>query len=808
MGAWLLFLACVPLLFAPPAQSKAPEATRHRGAFSVRVPQGTERAALEAVFEPSQRTLTLRAPDKEAVAAHVIELPPLPSAEAHSELVRLAGGEHALVLRFGTKEPYVLVLLPPRLDSAASLDATLVLKGFLGGPAAPDASLDVVDSSEGQRLILSAAAEAKAGLCGRSARSARALDPGKGRFVRAGVPVLGAEERKRASKLSARTESADAPGVSVDIYLGPVPSAFETDDVDLPTLTDARWSAAAAPYEVVDVSPSAERPLEALVVRVSDGASTSAGSWDLWLLTNGAAFEVDTSEVRGAQSFVVDLPPNLRSGCLGLAVAVGAPFVEVAGRLKGPSAETSPRQASLQLLAGDLGLRELALVRPAAVRELALAYRSLEPAARVRAESLARLAEANDAEAFWVRQLIDGNEGERQRARARLQRRPDGGVSALARALGSAPAKDELILARVLAELSPTAALRPIASRLGQRSAARRLELRRVLAELSPEAPFVEEAGRFLLDPAVARGQKVEVARALVPVIAALEARARQEILALLKSASFQEAYVLVPVAVELSLIQPAAQEVLLHWLEEGQMGLSVRQLAALRTEVLGVARDREARAAWLSRLALGLLEDPFLRVRIAAAGYLELAPTVEASVLLQDRLRHDDWPGMREATLGSLSSLRPDPAQAAKVDAAMIRALSKDPVPSVRARAARSLDRLPRAETVAALRRSLTKDENAAVRAEAARALGLVCDHGSVVALTAAARGLSRGAHDEADVRLGLYAVTALARLGPADLDARLEPLTAKSVPGPLRARVESAIVAGRGGCATVNQR
>jgi HEAT repeat protein len=162
----------------------------------------------------------------------------------------------------------------------------------------------------------------------------------------------------------------------------------------------------------------------------------------------------------------------------------------------------------------------------------------------------------------------------------------------------------------------------------------------------------------------------------------------------------------------------------------------------------------------------------------------------------------------VREAALGALCSLRDDPKLAPDVEAAMIRALAKDDAPSVRGRAARTLDRLPRPDTTAGLRRSLDEDESAQVRAEAARALGLVCDHEALDGLTKAARGLKQGARDEADVRLGLNAVTALSRLGPPDLDRRLEPLTAASVPGPLRARVESAIVSGRGGCATAKER
>jgi HEAT repeat protein len=195
----------------------------------------------------------------------------------------------------------------------------------------------------------------------------------------------------------------------------------------------------------------------------------------------------------------------------------------------------------------------------------------------------------------------------------------------------------------------------------------------------------------------------------------------------------------------------------------------------------------------------------------VSAASYLEvpkLAGSSEASSALEDRLRHDDWPAVREASLGALGSLRRDAKFAEDAERAIIRALAKDREVTVRSRAARTLAELPTEDTLAALRRSLAKDESAAVRAEAARSLGLLCDQASLSELTSAARGITRGARDEADVRLALNAVTALSRLGPPDLNARIQPLRADSVPGPLRGRIDAAVEAGSGGCAAARKR
>jgi hypothetical protein len=208
-----LGLMSLALCLAPVARGKGPVRERtHRGAFSLAVPPGAQRAGLVIDFEPNGRTLTLRLDGKTEVPGHVLELPPLPSGATRSELVRLAAGEHALVLRFGESEPYVLVLLPPPVDSAAALDGVVVLKGVLSAASGSGASLSIVDASDGQRLVLSEPGAASGGLCGREAHQTRSLDPRRGRFVRVGVPVLGADERRRASQVSARAVAAGEIG--------------------------------------------------------------------------------------------------------------------------------------------------------------------------------------------------------------------------------------------------------------------------------------------------------------------------------------------------------------------------------------------------------------------------------------------------------------------------------------------------------------------------------------------------------------------------------------------------------------------
>jgi len=792
----VLALLTLSLCWVPAARAKGPEKERtHRGAFFVELPAGARRASLRADYEPGARTLTVSVPGRAESPPQVVALPAHSGGPVRSQLLDLVGGEHALVLRFGAPDPYVLVLLAPLAEAAASLDGVVVLKGLMSTASSGGTSLEVAPGADGDRLILSEPGAASAGLCGRAAKHTRALDPVRGRFVRVGVPVLGADERKRAKKLEARADN-DESGAEANVYLGPWPSAYETEEFDAPKLTDGRLLASAAPYEVADLSLLAKAGLKSLVVRVKEGQAADA-SFDLWLLTEHAVFEVDTSSVRGRAQFVVDVPATSAEGCLGLTVGVGSPFVEVYGRV--------PRQDAQRM---EWVGREQVLARPSVVPALARDYAGLAPTGRTHAEELARLAEPGDAEGFWVRQSLDGGEGERARGLARLRSASDGGVGALSRAVGAAEPKDELPLAQLLADTSAPAAVRPIAGRLGQRSAARRLELRKLVWGMASQPEALAEVGRVLEDAKVPRGQKVELLRAVAPAAMKLQAKTRAEVLGLLTTASFREAYVLAAAALQLAPHVPEARAVVLGWLDGSRLDLGLVERAALRTEILEAAKNDQLRAGFLAEQSTALLTDPFVRVRVAAAGYLELVPTPRATEPLLKGLRKDDFPRVREATLGALGSLRDDPKLAPDVEEAMIRALAKDDVPSVRARAARTLDRLPRPGTTAALRRSLDKDDSAQVRAEAARALGLVCDQEALGGLTKAARGLTKGARDEADVRLGLNAVTALARLNPADLDKRLEPLTAESVPGPLRGRVESAIQSGRSGCATASER
>src|SRR6187431_1897456 len=103
----LVGLLSMLLALSPVALGKGPQRVSvHRGAFSVAVPAGAQRAALRADFDASGRRLTVRVDGKSDLPSHVIQLPTLPSGVVRSELVHLTGGQSALVLRFGEPDPY------------------------------------------------------------------------------------------------------------------------------------------------------------------------------------------------------------------------------------------------------------------------------------------------------------------------------------------------------------------------------------------------------------------------------------------------------------------------------------------------------------------------------------------------------------------------------------------------------------------------------------------------------------------------------------------------------------------------------
>jgi HEAT repeat protein len=117
------------------------------------------------------------------------------------------------------------------------------------------------------------------------------------------------------------------------------------------------------------------------------------------------------------------------------------------------------------------------------------------------------------------------------------------------------------------------------------------------------------------------------------------------------------------------------------------------------------------------------------------------------------------------------------------------------DPNPRVRAASLTALANQHATRHASEIRERLEDaHEDVEVRALAARTLGNMCIRGAADRLTRLAQQ-SRSPTGEADDKIGMAAIDALATLHPADLDKRLAPLRAKDVRMPVRRAAERAL-------------
>jgi HEAT repeat protein len=203
---------------------------------------------------------------------------------------------------------------------------------------------------------------------------------------------------------------------------------------------------------------------------------------------------------------------------------------------------------------------------------------------------------------------------------------------------------------------------------------------------------------------------------------------------------------------------------------------------------------------------AVALLGDPEVRLRDAAARHLALGPTPAAEQPLLSLLRDDEWPRVRGAAAAALGVLSARNSEVrTRVEPQLGRALRRDESPLAREAVADVLAVGGGPDSLSELRGALKRDASARVRAAAARALGRRCDVGALDLLTSAAQRLP-SALDADAVALGLEATTALLRLAPPDLDARLGPLAdpaqSEALPAELRASVARARARHEGAC------
>ncbi len=775
------------------------------GGFAVEVAAGKRRKAFVARFDG--RTLSVSHADPAASEAVSVLIPASARQEqVEYELIEIAAGEKVLVLSFGGAPAYSTVLMGA-LPSQQT--PSLLLKGYTGVESASRVVLSVVELSTEKRLLLGRQGE-EPNLCGRTVLSqTRAVDAEKARFVRVAIPALSPAERDAAKTLDvgvgqAGSRPEDRKG-RVEISLAPWPTSPKPA---ASRLFDGTTKARALPYEAAELPVLEKVQPEALVLYPapeSEATESEQEDREAWLVSEQRAFALRLPPGRREGPYVVELPAQLRGRCLGVVQGVERWIAEVRALVQVPEWSDRSTSSLIGRLAGrrgDLAARALA-AREEEMQKLIGALNDLPGGARRRSVALTSGFQPATRAAFFAELVSVGTEAERKLALSELEQLEEAGVDALSARLETARPAEEKRLAMAVGQLVPERAPELLIDRLNQSAPARRLEIRRVLAGLVRDERVFRVAQKLVGDPTQTRRSRSELVRALAPLMGELSPAAKRDVLSMLRTSGFHEAYRLTNALLELSRQDAEARLIVRRWLLRHEPEASPLERAALRRHVLTSALDRDLLAPWLAELSLPLLRSDEMRVRQAAANYLVAMPIEDAAAVLANRARQDDWPQVRERVLVALGELRRPGENAEELTGVILRALKRDEAAGVRAAAAHALDREPSKSTLKGLRKALAKDESSIVRAEAARSLGRVCDKDSIGPLTRAAHSLRYGATDEADVRLGLAAVAALARLEPPDLEERLAPLRAEGVPGILRVRIERAISPVRGQCA-----
>lgn len=362
------------------------------------------------------------------------------------------------------------------------------------------------------------------------------------------------------------------------------------------------------------------------------------------------------------------------------------------------------------------------------------------------------------------------------------------------------PPVSKLRLLQLLVELEPEVGLPALVSSLDQPSAAQRRQMRELLRS-AVKQPEGAERLRELWASKERRSRVVEreLLRALVEQseeFRPLALRSWQVLLGGEEPLTFEEAYLLLEPWLLWGALQPELQKLSHKWLwGSAASAWSQVEQAAWAVRLAEYLTDREVPPALLVQArpwALRQLAHPSMRVRGAAARFWGERSAGEQAARLVELLAQDEWPLVREESARALGrSAQRTPLNEESVEG-LVRALRKDTSPRVRRMVARALGSVGGAESLEALRRAFGRDDAWGVRAEAALALGRLCDEKLVDEWTDWALRLTQGFGQEDQAQVGYAALTALVLTQPKDLERRVAPLQASSVPGPLRAQVQ----------------
>ena len=387
----------------------------------------------------------------------------------------------------------------------------------------------------------------------------------------------------------------------------------------------------------------------------------------------------------------------------------------------------------------------------------------------------------------YLQALLSPYRAHRIHARDHIRQCGKKSAPILEKAIQSGPPRARPLIAGELALVAPGRAVRVIVPLLDSKSSVERRLLRTTLAHASDSRKATAAVRDMLRNDQLPEVAAIDLLRSLGNRLSAYEPEASKQFARLARpGASFRTRYLLLEPAAVLARSDPTATAFL-------KQALARDPDAHVRAQA---ARVIDRATAFRQEL-LHALADSGVRVREAAVQTLGAGRASFAAQALARRLDEDRWPLVRAAAADALGRMGPDPA----VDKALDDALD-DSSKAVRAPVIRALGARRARAYAEDVRDELDKkDEAVEVRMQAARALGMMCDQGSLDALTSYAQKAGDRLASADLQSIGSAAIVALGRLHPPDLAQRLAPLMKPKAPRGARFAARAALEK-RGAC------
>ncbi|MCL2723148.1 MAG: HEAT repeat domain-containing protein [Polyangiaceae bacterium] len=748
------------------------------------IPAGGGLSALDVTVDPALRVVRARscAVSDCTRAAAFLDVPiPMDPARidlANVEITSIAIGndKHVAHVRVPDAQRKDLAF-EAVLSSQAAAPIFADFTGFAEGSEGDRRGhmIRIFDRDETSKFVIVADSREDTRICGQSSTmlSPRGLDPKTMQLRAATLHRIDKQSRDGAERVLSRARHANDRPVLARILVATgasAPGAAALTDGNI----DSTWSEQRpgdGHGEFVTMRAPAELPIDAFAITVAPPslpkASQTAGAAPktFFLATDDRLFHVTMPEdawQKPGASYEIPLPHPVRTTCVAIvldeayAQTKAAPKVTIAeisaltkfdteGATLGDVAKAlgssrADEAAALLKRTGDEGVAAVVGV-----------YATLDDKGRALAIDVAASAAqcTGPSIGLMTRALADKDAEVRRRALGRVERCGSAALEPLADVMGIGTPETRRTVRNAFAR----------AARSGSRD-----ELSKLL-------------GRRQASPAARR----DLLRAMGPKLAELRPESDMAVTDLLRASP--------DMATRYLLAEPLAH------LARSQDAMASERLAEFARR--DPAWPVRARAVEVSSGIPALLpivraaaDDPEPRVREAALQAIASSSDIAGRDAAAHALAGDEWTFVRVAAAEAIGALPADSSSSG----ALGRALT-DASANVRVAAMTSLGKLRAIREAPRVRARLDDaEEDTEVRALAARTLGVMCVQNATGRLTKLAERL-RAPRDEADERIGVAAIDALAMLHPMDLPKRLAPLVDKNVRMPVRRAAERAL-------------